>query len=514
MKHNKAIQKTLLVNPPNTAFIQEESGNINFGKIFPLGLAYIAGYLDSLGYSVEVLDASAEGFDHRERIDREHVRVGLSDEALRDRIKKIRPDMVGISNLFSMQAAEADHIAHLTKEIFPDVPVVVGGPHPSSVPEEALKNPDIDYVVIGEGEKTMGELIEKLNKGRSLDSQKALGYRNLKGNIQINPEFNFIEDIDSIPYPAYHLFDMSIYFGKMSVHGARRTNRFIPVITSRGCPLECTFCTAHKVWGKKYRYRSPEAVVAELEFLKNEYGIKEVIFEDDNITLNKRRAEKLFDLMIERNLDLIWTVPNGIALFTVDQQLLRKMKDSGCYKVNFAIESGSQRVLDEVIHKPMKLKRVIPLINYAKKIGLEVGAFFIIGMPGETLDEIRQTFRFIRKHGISTSNISLAVPLPGSALYEIVQKNNYFVHSRVKEKLSLLHPRRYNIQTPDWNADELQRLVRYETAKTKIYIMLTQPHLLLHFFSSNLLKYIFKRIWYELTSLLKGFSKRKVSNTI
>ncbi len=504
----KQIKTILLIVPRNAAYLIEESGNINFGKIFPLGIAYVAGALERAGYSVKVLDAAAEGYDQQIKIDDEHIRVGLSDDQVLERIKQISPDMVGISNLFSMQINEAQAIARLVKQVNPAIVTVMGGANPSVLPEKVMENACVDFVVLGEGEKTMVELVAKLNEQAGLAGQPAIGFRLPNGEIQVNRQMNHIENIDEIPFPAYHLFNIESYFGAMAVHGKRETERFMPIITSRGCPMGCTFCTAHNVWGKKYRARSPENVVRELQFLKEKYGIEEIIFEDDNITLDKARAEKLFDMMVAENLRLLWTVPNGIALFTVDENLLSKMKRSGCYKVNFAVESGCQRVLDQVIKKPLNLANLSQLIKYARNIGLQVGAFFIVGLPGETLDEIRESFRYMRRHKLFMANISVAMPLPGSELYKQVIDNNYFVNATAGRDLISLHPRSFLIQTPDWTSEQLHTLLRYETAKTKIYILLTSPRLLYDFIARNGIKYIFYRIGYELKSLWQGLGAK------
>ena len=276
--------------------------------------------------------------------------------------------------------------------------------------------------------------------------------------------------------------------------------------------MKCTFCTAHNVWGNKYRGRSPEKVIEEMEYLRDRYDVQEIIFEDDNITLSNKNSNKLFDLMINRKVGIAWTVPNGIAAFTITSQLLNRMKQAGCYKVNFAIESGSQRVLNDVIKKPLNLKKVVPLIKHCRKIGLDVGAFFILGMPGETLDEIRETFRFIRKNKLFSANLSIAVPLPGSKLYDVVVQGGYFVHENLNNSLSMLHPRSYQIETPEWGAEQIENVVRFETARTKIYILLISPSLLLHFLTKSP-KYILNRVIYEFLSLLKIFTApHKASN--
>lgn len=509
MQTNKKINKILLINPRNQACVMKDSGTLNFGKMFPLGVAYLAAYLEQNGYQTAVIDMIAEGFDNHETLGNGLVRIGLSDEKLIEKVRQISPDIIGISNLFSPQDREVKYLAELLKENFPEIKIIVGGAHPSCAGEIVLRHPAIDYIIIGEGEKPLTELLQRLNEGMALDDQPAIGFKKLDGTLQINKQFNFIEDLDTLPMPAYHLFDMNKYYGKMAVQGERLTEKFMPMITSRGCPFLCTFCTANQVWGRKYRKRSPENIVQEMKFLKEKYEIEEVVFEDDNITLDMPRAEKLFDLMIENNLNLKWTVPNGIAAYALTPELISKMKASGCQKINFAIESGSQRVLSEVIQKPLNLEKVAGLIKHSRKIGLDVGAFFIFGMPGETLNEVRETFRYIRKHKLLSANISVAFPLLGSKIYDTVVENGYFVNQNSYDDIKMLSNEGFQIQTPDWTAEELRQVVRSENAKSKFYIMLTTPRLLFKFLGKSQ-AHILTRTFYEISVLFK--SKKNVKN--
>ena len=503
---NQKINKILLINPRNQACLMEDSGALNFGKMLPLGLAYLAAYLERLEYRVEVIDMIAEGFENQEKLENDRVRIGLADDQLIERTRQFKPDIIGISSLFSPQDKEIKYLADLLKLNFSSTPIIVGGAHPSCASEIVLRHPTIDYIIIGEGEKPMAELLRRLNGGVSLDDQAAIGFKNADGVLHINKQFDFIENLDTLPMPAYHLFEMAKYFGKMSVQGERRTEKFLPMITSRGCPFLCTFCTANQVWGRRYRKRSPENIIQEMRFLKEKYSVEEIVFEDDNITLDMQRAEKLFDLMVESKLNLQWTVPNGIAAYALTPSLISKMKDSGCQKINFAIESGSQRVLSEVIKKPLNLDKVGALIKHSRHIGLEVGAFFIFGMPGETLEEVRETFRYIRKYKLLSANISVAFPLLGSKIYETVMANGYFVDSNSFNDIRMLSSEGFQIQTPDWTAEELKRVVKSENAKAKFYIMLTSPGLLFSFLRKSP-KHILRRVLYELSVIFK--SKRQ-----
>lgn len=203
--------------------------------------------------------------------------------------------------------------------------------------------------------------------------------------------------------------------------------------------------------------RSAGNVLAEMEQVKRDFGIEEVMFEDDNLTLNSQRAEDIFDKMIEGRLGIKWDTPNGIAAWTLNERIIYKMKESGCYQLNFAVESGNQHVLDNIIRKPIDLNRVKSLIKYAKGIGLDVGIFLVIGMPGETKEQIWDSFRLLRELEINSWNISVATPYPGSRLLEICKEKGY-----LKDDFNLndLHIRSFPISTEDWDGQGLRQILR------------------------------------------------------
>jgi magnesium-protoporphyrin IX monomethyl ester (oxidative) cyclase len=249
---------------------------------------------------------------------------------------------------------------------------------------------------------------------------------------------------------------MEVYFGLKLSHGSRKKRRWSPIITSRGCPAKCTFCSAYRVWGRKFRQRSPENVIAEMKDVKEQYGIQEIMFEDDNVTMNVNRAEKLFDLMIKEKLNFIWDTPNGVAVYALNERLLDKMKASGCYRVNMAIESGNQQVLDNIIKKPLNLERAKQLIKYAQGIGLYVNMFLIAGMPGETKEQIWDSIRFAEELGVYSAFMSVATPYVGSELYEICKNKGYIPADFSLDDLCI---RSFNISTEDWSAEEIKDLI-------------------------------------------------------
>jgi magnesium-protoporphyrin IX monomethyl ester (oxidative) cyclase len=271
------------------------------------------------------------------------------------------------------------------------------------------------------------------------------------------PKTKFITDLDRLPFPARHLLNMEGYFGLEHSHGTRRRKRFSPIVTSRGCPARCTFCSAYKVWGRKFRQRSPENVIAEMKHIKEKYGIEEIMFEDDNTTLNLKRAERIFDLMIEEKINFVWDTPNGVAAFALNENLIDKIKASGCYKLNLALESGNQFVLDNIVKKPLKLERAKQLIKYAQSIGLDVGIFLIMGMPGETREQMWDSFRLAKDLGIYTPFISIATPYPGSELYDICRESKYIPDGFSLDDLFI---RSFSISTVDWSGEDIKAILR------------------------------------------------------
>jgi magnesium-protoporphyrin IX monomethyl ester (oxidative) cyclase len=297
----------------------------------------------------------------------------------------------------------------------------MGGAHPSTLPKRVLRDQNVDYVVIGEGELTMLNLLKTLSKGASFNEIDGFAYRE-EGKTVINPKKKFIEDLDSLPLPARHLLSMNEYFNAEAPHGPELMRKpFTSMITSRGCPFNCVFCSIHTIWGHKWRPRSPDNVLLEIEHLIDVYKIREIHFEDDNLTLDKRRIEKICDLILDRGLDVRWFTPNGVAIWTLDRNLLEKMKKSGCYKLCFGIESGCPQTL-KFIKKPINLTRARQVIHWANDVGIWTHGFFVIGFPYETKEAIYETLRFAVESDLDFASFFIATPLPGTRLLEIVKK--------------------------------------------------------------------------------------------
>ena len=264
-----------------------------------------------------------------------------------------------------------------------------------------------------------------------------------------------------------------------------RKKPFTPLNTSRGCVAKCTFCPVHATWGGRWRQRSAESVLNEIEYLVKTYGVKEIHFDDDNLVLNRKRAQKIFQGIVERKLDIVWTVPTGIALWALDDDLLKIMKDSGCYKLFVAVESGDEYILNKVIRKPLDLKKVKPLVETMINLGIEVESFFVVGMPGETEESLKRTFKYARDLNTDATHYFFANPIPGSELYEICKKEGYFREGFSYENVRV---ERCNIDTPQMPADELEKMISREQLISRILVLIKHPIRILEKYISYLKK--------------------------
>jgi anaerobic magnesium-protoporphyrin IX monomethyl ester cyclase len=447
--------RVCLINPPR---IQPKV----WGKpnVFPpIVMATVAAVLEKK-HSVSIIDAPTEGWENLEELDESKYRVGLSAETITKRITDFKPDMVAIEIPFSGWSKTAFEIVSLAKKINSGITVVLFGLHPSSRPEACLENADVDFVVIGEPENTISEVVEALEVGKHYFKGIAgLGFRE-KSKVVLNAKRAIIENLDSLPFPARHLLPMDIYTQAVKKNPLRGEihKHYTIVITSRGCPYNCVFCSNCIVWGKQWRPRSPKNVVDELEEIIKTFGIEQVDFSDDNMTLDRQRMVEICDLIVQRHLRFDWFTPNGIRADSLDEELLRKMKTAGCKKIRIAPESGVQHIVNDIIKKNQDLKAVEQAVILCKKVGIKVGCFFVIGLIGETKTDIEKTIEFaykLRTLGAETFIFSIAMPLYGTAFYEQAKDGGFLREGFCDFALAATEPQ---VETPQWSARDLQEL--------------------------------------------------------
>ncbi len=382
----------------------------------------------------------------------------LSGEEFSTILEKEKPAVVGITVLTN-EYGQAGHItAKIVKNVDRSTIVVLGGVYATNSYSSIIEDKNVDYVVVGEGEYVFKNLLGYLNDRNDLPA-KGIAYKR-DGEIITTPRENFITDLDSLPLPAYHKIDFLKYANinpRESVD-APREFPYARVLTSRGCGIGCSFCEVEYIAGKKFRFRSPVNVVDEIECLKSEYGIKSVLFDDDNMLLNRNRAKDIFKEISRRNLDITWNTI-ATAAFLLDEEMLELMRESGCQFLAIAIESGVERVLKEIIHKPIKLEYAKKMVKKARELGIDIAANFIVGFPGERWDEIRQTIKFAESFEADYVKIAIATPLPNTELYRIAKDGGYLPANFTFDDMDWSHGQ---IETDEFTSQDVAILRAYE----------------------------------------------------
>ena len=426
--------KVCLISPGWIATKHDvESMLTRCGVSLPLGLGYIASYAEKYGFkNIHILDLLVSGWDIHTEIDSERIYIGLPFDRLREKICEINPDVVGISCTFTSQAEALHMVAREVKKINSQIMVLVGGAHPSSSPRECLEDKNIDLVVCGEGEAPFLQLLKCEFKG-DFSGIKGLYYRR-GSELFFSGKGEYVENLDDIPYPAYNKLEVEKYV-EASTQGLSQRGMFsitFSIITSRGCPYQCIFCSIHNISGSKWRQRSPSSVLGEIDMLIKKYRAKHFLFEDDNLTMDIKRAEKIFNKIAQQYPDISWSAPNGIRADRMTTQLAESMEKSGCTSVSLGIESGDQKFLNDTVKKKLDLEKVKETAEILTNVGITVIGFFILGIPGETDESMETSINFARllsKKGL-IPHFFIVTPLPGTELYDIAKREGLFVKNK------------------------------------------------------------------------------------
>jgi len=392
--------KVLLINPPrhneiladNPAFMDEERG---FNP--PLGLLYLAGYLKKKGnHQVFGLDAQVEQLDYNNKF--------------KQKILKINPDVVGITTMtFTLidVLKTISLVKKVEKELNKKIIIVLGGPHTHLFPEETINLEGVDYLIKGEGEAPFFDLLESLEGRNDLVDVKGLVYKK-NGQIINNLVGDLINNLDELPFPDRELLPIEKYNSILS-SGKIVTTMF----TSRGCPFQCAFCDRPHL-GKKFRSRSAQNVVNEMEECLK-LGIEEILIYDDTFTVDKQRTIDVCNEIIKRELKFIWDIRARVD--TVDVEVFKKLKQAGCARIHFGVEAGTEKII-KVLNKCISLNQVEIAFKEAKKIGIERLAYFMIGSPEETKEDIDKTINFAKKINPDYVSITILTPYPATEIYQ------------------------------------------------------------------------------------------------
>lgn len=472
--------KVLFVNPPQTASKYKFMGVI----APPLGIAYMAGVLQENNIDVEILDASAEDMDFKD----------VEKELL-----KRKPDLVALTAL-TPTIGRALETAQVVKETLPDSIVVMGGYHPTFNFIETLEDENVDIVIRGEGEYIMLNLVQALENQSSLHDVKGIVFEDKNSKeIVVNPEAPLIQDLDELPFPALNLLPMKKYrLLDMDTH-------MTTMITTRGCPMQCSFCSSAAMHGKKIRERSVENIVDEIEYLKTNYDIDTIAFMDDTFTLKKRKVMAICDEILKRNIEIMWGCTSRVD--TLDEKLLKKMKEAGCITIFIGVESADQQQLDNMC-KNTTIAKIENAFKIAHKLKIRTIASVALGMPGDTKEIMNKTVKFVHKLKPNYAIYSLATPYPGTRFYkEAFEKN--LIKIKDWSKYTLITP---ILETIDCSLNDMRKI--QAKAFMKFYL---RPHYIIKQFLQDgpyLLKTIFGVIKTALSKTPKNtdYNKRELKN--
>ncbi len=390
--------KAVLINPncnfatgTNTATIEP-----------PIGIAYLASFLDKNGYQVKLIDSNI---------------LKLSDRQTVSQIDS-DTDLIGISSNI-VSAAFVPKLVKKIRKRFSKIPLIAGGPYPSALPEICLKEFGFDGVCIGEGEETLLEIMNNLKKGTHLfKGVNGVAYLDKKKMI-INEPRELVKDLDSLPFPKLELLpDLRLYKSR-----ARGTPVGI-ILSSRGCPYGCIYCNKN-IFRRIYRSRSVDNIIREIEQQIKLFDIKQIDFLDDNLTFNMLKAEQLFDTVIKKKFNLFINMQNGVRADRINEKLVKKMKKAGVFKVSLGVESGDEQV-QRKIDKNLDLSKAIEATRLFKKYHIEVYGNFMFGLPTDTAESMQKTIDFAKKMNPNIANFMITIPLPGTDLYQQVKDRGVF----------------------------------------------------------------------------------------
>lgn len=360
--------------------------------------------------------------------------------SLNKKLKEFNPDYVAIT-FTTPSFSKMQQITKVVKDFNKGIKIVGGGAHASSFPEDSLKNSDLDIVVRGEGDLSFKEIIS----GNELSSIKGLSFKS--GNeIISNPKRELIQDLDSLPYPSWHLYDLDKYKNSRLV-SKKNPAGFIE--TSRGCVYQCVYCNKN-IFGRTFRTKSSRRVVDEMRFMLDS-GFKEIHVVDDGFSTNLNRAKEICDLIKSERLGMPWNLQNGLRVDRVDEELMKKLADSGCYRVTFGVESGNEEILKN-IKKNITLDMVRNAVRWAKKYNLEVFGYFMLALPGETKETMEDTINFARQVDFDYVKFTIMIPLPATEIYDTWKNEGYIKNINWDDfHFHTLAQDVYNHPTLDWN---------------------------------------------------------------
>lgn len=377
----------------------------------PLSILYLASYMEKSGYEPMLcsLDMSARfgGMYY----------FGYDIPRLIKKISDFKPQMIGITCVFSSRWPFTQRLTQVIKSVFPSIPLVIGGIHPTTFPEYCLSSSDADYLIIGEGEFSIVDLFKHILANSKPYGVDGITFKD-NGGVYFKEKAHFIPNLDVIPFPAYHFVDNQTY---ATIRKQDRISQFkglyFSLLTSRSCPNQCTFCNMYICHGRQWRARSAENVVSEIEYLSDKYKVKQFAIVDDNFSFSRARTLAIAERIIKINKGIKFITPNGLSVTTLDDEVIRMLKKAGFLEICIAVESGSEYIRNIVYNKKIKAEKVYEVVDSCKRHNLSCRTFFMVGAPEDSDSTIRASIRMMRRLRVPTY-INITTPYKGTELYD------------------------------------------------------------------------------------------------
>jgi len=423
----------LLINPPWKRRKQDVRSKLKVESCLPsLGLGYIAAMLEKNGKSAKILDATVQG------VDLHNLGQYLNN------LESV-PDYIGITGT-TTEVVIALEVAQICKDVLSEANIVLGGVHATVMPESILVNKNVDFVIRGEGEYSLLELVN----GEPIDRISGLSYRK-NGEIVHNSARERIKNLDQLPFPAYHLMPIDKYHPPLGLY---RRLPAINIITSRGCPNMCTYCATHTIWGNRVYLRSVDNIIEEIKYLISDFGIKEISISDDTFTLSKKRVTEFCKRILNDKINLTWSCNSRVE--KIDEEALKLMKKAGCHHICYGIESADEKILDN-INKNIDLDKARKLLKLTKKAGITCRASFMFGNPGETEQTMRKTLDFVMAANPDFAVFNITTPYPGTPMYKWAKEKGYLMD----EDWFSYHGSNVHLRLPTISPEKIEEFHKY-----------------------------------------------------
>ncbi|MCL5090589.1 MAG: B12-binding domain-containing radical SAM protein [Patescibacteria group bacterium] len=476
--------KILLVYPPTLS-----SSYYGLPRTPPLGVCYLAAVLLQKGHQVKLLDMRFPKYN-----------LNYFEEFL----KKYKPELVGASaTTFDFPGAKT--VFEKVKSFNSEIYTVIGGAHASLVGKDIIKLPEIDFVIRGEGEETLPKLIEALKNKKSFSKINGIIYKDKnKKVIDLSAQKKLIQNLDRLPFPRYDLLPLEEYKAKGNLN--------FPILSSRGCPYNCIFCASREVHGRLYRKRSAINVVEEIEHDYRHYNARQFTVLDDNFTFDKKRVIQICQEIIKRKLDISWECSQGIRADGVDEEVFTWMKKSGCKLVAIGVESADPKVL-KTINKGESLSTIANAIKAAKKAGLIVKAFFIVGSPGDSHKSVEKSVHFFQTSGIDIPRVGNMIAYPYTPIWDWIEKNGRFLNNNLDYLSSKgEHDEGAQFETDDFPIEEKLSAFNWASVEAEKW---TIRYKLISMFGEKLGIILFNFLKHDLArSLLKQLYRMKLIKVV